>query len=462
MTEPQGVDKWMDTSIRSGVARTYSPSRRRVSCLFGPKGYGVCLSSHLPLLFRCSQHSSTHIITCSLTPAKAKEFKYMRVARPEWLTESAERGYLLNWKDYEFTQQHNSDPSQGVPVKQANINPPQGPTPNSDSAFKTKKTLPAPDPLYTTDPATKADAKRVPGYAAASSNPNAKRAMTDPEWRKANTAASSNFIDGYYKNSRLHHMSAWKAELKELVREAQDRAEAGPASEHAGKVEGEGVSMKGAIMPKSPSSKWKGKGKASGHEERVIMHCDFDCFFVSAGLVSRPELKGKPIVVCHSQGGQGGASSTSEIASSSYEARDFGIRNGMRYRLFIVNPCLLADASCFSLQQARKLCPNVVTIPYEFERCNFLFLSAVIYLMQGRYKEFSLKFYTILMSHADDLQAVSVDEALIDVTSTVSQMKERYPHFVDPAKEYAEMIRAEVRKQTTCEGSASSVQDFLC
>ena len=72
-----------------------------------------------------------------------------------------------------------------------------------------------------------------------------------------------------------------------------------------------------------------------------------------------------------------------------------------------------------------------------------------------RYKQFSLLFYTVLMCHADDLQAVSVDEALIDVTTTVNQLRtqarhESSPH--DPAKGLAEKIRAEVRKATTCEG----------
>ena len=76
-----------------------------------------------------------------------------------------------------------------------------------------------------------------------------------------------------------------------------------------------------------------------------------------------------------------------------------------------------------------------------------------------RYKEFSLKFYTILMSHADDLQAVSVDEALIEVTSSVrrinaeisrSQDSSSVP--IDPAKEFADAIRAQVKKATGCEG----------
>ncbi|KAF8955572.1 hypothetical protein BDZ97DRAFT_279612 [Flammula alnicola] len=399
----------------------------------------------------------THIITCSLTPAKIREFKNMKVVRPEWLVESAEKGYLLPWKNYAYVHEERIESTQGAKSNQsillnrpAEISSSNMKSTGSSSAstsitskpatnfLNTKKLTPAIDPLYTTDPANRADAARVPGYAADKSNPNAQRAMANPEWRKAHTSVASDFIEGYYKNSRLHHLSTWKSELKDLVQEAQERAESGPGSGHVGKVGSEvgadgpaRVSMRGSeLVMRSPSSKWKGKGKAADDEERVIMHCDFDCFFVSAGLVSRPELKGKPVVVCHSQGGQGGTSSTSEIASSSYEARKFGIKNGM------------------SLQQARQLCPGIITIPYEFER----------------YKQFSLSFYTVLMSHADDLQAVSVDEALIDVTTTVNELRAQARHVNsshDPAKDFAETIRAEVRKATTCEVSIGISHNIL-
>lgn len=60
------------------------------------------------------------------------------------------------------------------------------------------------------------------------------------------------------------------------------------------------------------------------------------------------------------------------------------------------------------------------------------------------------------MSHADDVQAVSVDEALIDVTSTVTQLRSRASQdssTFDPAKDFAETIRAQVRKATGCEGA---------
>ena len=285
----------------------------------------------------------------------------MKVVRPEWLIESVNVGYLLPWKNYIYVRKELTESTQGAKTSQTSlVGPPSDPdafplmiesnqtgtvsVPDSSkslsSVLQSKKPDHIQDPLYTTDPRTKEDAARVPGYAAFKSNPNAQRAMAKPEWRKANTSVSSDFMEGYYKNSRLHHLSTWKSELKNLVQEAQVRAESGPISGHVGKIGTEGhasrgVSMRGAeLILRSPTSKWKGKGRAVEDEDRVIMHCDFDCFFVSAGLVSRPELKGKPVVVCHSQGAQGGTSSTSEIASSSYEARKFGIHNGMRYFLF--------------------------------------------------------------------------------------------------------------------------------
>ena len=273
------------------------------------------------------------------------------------MVESAQAGALLSWKDYAFNAGDRSEEIGGTKVAQKSllnsfVLQPRVPTPPLKSPTKSSTT----HPLFTTDPTTPKKAAAVPSYAAHKSNPNAAKAMANPEWRAANTSVASNYIEGYYKNSRLHHLSTWKSELKDLVIEAQERAEAGLAgvlegdvnaveggvtakiaaetseSRHNYKVSaaGDGLSMRGTeLVLKSPS---KGKGKQRAEtEEKVIMHCDFDSFFVSAGLVNRPDMKGKPVVVCHSQGGQGGASSTSEIASASYEARAFGIKNGMRY-----------------------------------------------------------------------------------------------------------------------------------
>ena len=262
----------------------------------------------------------THIIASSLTPAKVVEFQRMKVARPGWLVDSVKAGKLLPWQDYIFRPEDRALPS----INKA---------PAQQSLFNSKITANA-------NPITqKKDA--FPSYAAHKSNPNAARVIENPEWRAAHTSAAPDFIDGYYKNSRLHYLSTWKTELRKLVQEAQERAEEAP-SESSPKESVQGltlttISSRNNASPKGAGSVMKSpsrKGKEKIHDceyERVIMHCDFDAFFVSAGLLDRKHLRGKPVVVCHSQGDQGGASSTSEIASASYEAREFGIKNGMRY-----------------------------------------------------------------------------------------------------------------------------------
>jgi DNA repair protein REV1 len=68
------------------------------------------------------------------------------------------------------------------------------------------------------------------------------------------------------------------------------------------------------------------------------------------------------------------------------------------------------------------------------------------------------------MSHADDLQAVSVDEALIDVTSTVAQMtvvSRNDDDNISPniAKELAESMRTQIKAATGCEGTYYTVPD---
>jgi DNA repair protein REV1 len=139
-------------------------------------------------------------------------------------------------------------------------------------------------------------------------------------------------------DTRLHHLSTWKAELKVLVAAAQQQSEVNSLTAPS-KVER--YSLSTAQLPKSalPVS----SNGAGG--DKVIFHVDFDCFFVSCGLATRPHLRGKPSVVCHSQTGKN--ASTSEIASASYEARAKGVKNGM------------------SLGRARQLVGDTLqTIPY--------------------------------------------------------------------------------------------------
>ncbi|KAJ1023569.1 hypothetical protein NDA16_003186 [Ustilago loliicola] len=281
-----------------------------------------------------------------------------------------------------------------------------------------------------TDPASKraAIAASRSHYASRPSNTHAARLLASPSWRERNTATSEGFLAGYFAKSRLHHLSTWKTSLQDMVSSA----------------------LREAGRPLGSSNLPKGV-------HRVIMHIDFDSFFVAVGLKRRPDLQDKPVVVCHGTGFglpaakpgdenrpvDNQSSSTSEIASCSYKAREFGIRNGM------------------SLGQAKRLCPHVETIPYDFEA----------------YNSISLTFYTLL-EHSDALQAVSVDEALVDVSLLLQSMRDGdatpgslYDRYRDhlgsqgevwtAEKQLAEAFRDEIRERCGCEASIGIGSNIL-
>jgi len=72
----------------------------------------------------------------------------------------------------------------------------------------------------------------------------------------------------------------------------------------------------------------------------------------------------------------------------------------------------------------------------------------------------SLKFYTVLLSFTDEVQAVSVDEALLDVSHAVDNLKiqrlseDPFATTIDFAKVLAEQIRARLLEFTGCQGQS--------
>jgi DNA repair protein REV1 len=112
--------------------------------------------------------------------------------------------------------------------------------------------------------------------------------LSDPSLRSS-TVLNPHFLKSYFDQSRLHHLSTWKSSLK--------------------------TQMQALIQVNPP--------RRTRRTPRVIIHVDFDCFFCSVGLISRPELKEMPVCVGHG-GGQSG-----EIASCNYVARRYGVKNGM-------------------------------------------------------------------------------------------------------------------------------------
>src|SRR5260221_8402289 len=57
-----------------------------------------------------------------------------------------------------------------------------------------------------------------------------------------------------------------------------------------------------------------------------ILHVDMDAFFVSVPLLERPELRGKPVIVC------GAPHQRAAVTAASYEARKFAVHSAMPLR----------------------------------------------------------------------------------------------------------------------------------
>ena len=89
-------------------------------------------------------------------------------------------------------------------------------------------------------------------------------------------AGDPNFLSEFYSNSRLHHLSMWRSELKNFATMIHQNAK------------------KKGLLVKKPRK----------NADRLIVHIDLDSFFVSVALKEKPELRGKPVAVCH--GGKGG------------------------------------------------------------------------------------------------------------------------------------------------------------
>lgn len=143
--------------------------------------------------------------------------------------------------------------------------------------------------------------------------------LADPRLRKS-TVVNPEFLQQYYRESRLHHLSTWKADLKSQ--------------------------LQALTAERSASQKTRQKRPAGAR--RYIMHVDFDSFFAAVSLKKQPHLKDKPCVVAHGTGSAGG--NGSEIASCNYPARIFGVKNGMQVLYMLIN-CLVAALTALQVDE---------------------------------------------------------------------------------------------------------------
>lgn len=439
-----------------------------------------------------SKTMATHIIASSLTPKKAIEFKDYRIVKPAWVVDSIAAGRMLAWSEYRvvdegarqklikfddgklssqahtpqrgykeqtqnsfYTAQFKSSanpanrfgnsPSAFQKPTSSNFAPStklqplesieddydepvvdrlggkelrtSSPTPtqhqeqqpcgeNSAESLDTQKMQLDEPPSKSNTPAVQdradksrrpeeppenamSDARSLPKGPMTSEEHNA-WLLSDPRMRKSSTA-NPDFIQQYYAESRLHHLSTWKAELKSKMQRLANEKGLGSNK----------------VMKRRPGSR------------RYIMHVDFDSFFCAVSLKSAPEYVDKPTVVAH------GTGTGSEIASCNYPARTFGVKNGMW------------------MKRALDLCPDLKVLPYDFPG----------------YENASKLFYEAILELGGVVQSVSIDEALVDVTSLVLNSSGSDGHGVsegsvwreqEKANNLATELRACIKEKTGC------------
>ncbi|KAL0454288.1 UNVERIFIED_CONTAM: DNA repair protein REV1 [Sesamum latifolium] len=191
-----------------------------------------------------------------------------------------------------------------------------------------------------------------------------------PPNKRHSTLADPNFVENYFKSSRLHFIGTWRNRYRKRF----------PSSSNGFGYQSSSVST------------------AAVNEKTAIIHIDMDSFFVSVVVRNCTELLDKPVAVCHSDNPR-------------------GVKAGM------------------FVKDAKILCPELVIVPYDFEA----------------YEKVADQFYDILHKHCNKVQAVSCDEAFLDVSESE----------VGDPQLLASIIRKEILDTTGCTASAGIAVNML-
>ena len=266
------------------------------------------------------------------------------------------------------------------------VSSPPVPASSSPSTSATSGvTAPSPSslPTYVVSSATCAATSSSPSSSSSSvllpssMGPTAHQGGPAPRLAGRSTLNDPHFVQTFFAASRLHFIGSWKRLFQALI----------PALL--------------AIPSRFTASAYPAASTHRGY----ILHCDLDSFFASVAARDHPALKDKPVAVCHataadSSSAANSISSTSSISSCNYVARGYGLHAEM------------------SIGRARRLCPELVVVPYEFEK----------------YAAASEDIYRIFFSVTHRVQAVSLDECYMELPGNMK-------------REEAEEVARDVRKR---------------
>lgn len=136
--------------------------------------------------------------------------------------------------------------------------------------------------------------------------------------------------------------------------------------------------------------------------ERWVLHCDCNSFYASVELLSRPELRQKPVAVCGDPASRHGI-----ILAKNEPAKAMGVKT--------------AEA----IWQAKRKCPDLVLLEPHRER----------------YVHYYKVINEIYCRFTDRVEPFSIDESWLDVTGS-------WQLFAQSPKALADRLRAEVRGAT--------------
>ena len=135
--------------------------------------------------------------------------------------------------------------------------------------------------------------------------------------------------------------------------------------------------------------------------DRVILHCDLNCFFASVELLRYPALRDVPVAVCGDPESRHGI-----VLAKNEAAKQLGVKTAE------------------TIWQARQKAPHLITLPPH----------------HGLYREYSRKVNAIYGQYTDLVEPFGIDESWLDITGSMHL-------FGGDGKAIADQLRERLREE---------------